>query len=51
MCNNQVFNILNHLYENSSIYLERKYQKYLEIKDLYFNKMEAKIEKTMACNQ
>jgi hypothetical protein len=32
--NLQVEKILNHLYENSSIYLDRKYHNYIELKEL-----------------
>lgn len=36
--NDQVVKILNHLYEDAAIYLDRKYEKYQEIIELYNNK-------------
>lgn len=35
--NLQVLNILNYLYENSNIYLQRKYERYLLLKNFYSN--------------
>ena len=34
--NLQVEKILNHLYDNSTIFLERKYKKYLELKNINY---------------
>lgn len=35
--NLQVLNILNWLYEDSTVYLDRKYEKYIELKSQYIN--------------
>lgn len=36
--NDQIMKILNHLYSDATIYLDRKYEKYLELIPLYNNK-------------
>ena len=36
--NQLVYRVLSHLYDNSNIYLDRKYEKYLELKQLIISR-------------